>query len=98
MPIKYAIINPLTGENVIALDAKEAVEKAVDMAIDFFYAHTHNNPFTIVETLEDGSEKWYSGVDGQAIPTPDELKAEASSRQKLSESFANAEKIAVTKL
>jgi hypothetical protein len=95
MTIKFAYVNPTNGETVFAATREELVVAVASMAVDVYINHyTGGGPFTFVETLEDGSEKWYSPT-GELCPSPNEIKAEAARILQRNESFANAGKIPV---
>jgi hypothetical protein len=98
MTVRFAYINPLNGETAIVDTRDELVAQIAQMAVDTYINHyTNGGPFTFVETLEDGSEKWYSPT-GEERLSPDQIKAEAERRLRHFESFANAGVIPTTTL
>jgi hypothetical protein len=98
MTIKFAYVNPTNGEKLFAATREELVVAVASIAVDLYVNHyTGGGPFTFVETLEDGSEKWYSPT-GELCPSPDEIKAEAERIIQRNESFANASVLPTTVL
>jgi hypothetical protein len=69
MTTKFAIINPATGNYEFVATESELVETIATMAFEFFLSHTHGNPVSFVEVLEDGSEVWRN-TDNQIIRNP----------------------------
>lgn len=96
MTIKFAYVNPTNGETFFVNSRDELVAQVASLAVDTFINHyTGGQPFTFVETLEDGSENWYSPT-GEQGPSPDEIKAEAERILKRNQSFADASVIPTT--
>lgn len=94
MTIKYAYIDQVTREYTFAETRDELKDALARSAALVFVEHYCNGEaYTIVETQEDGSEKWYSPT-GEARLTPAELAAEIKYQQ----SFANAGEMPVTML
>lgn len=69
MTTKFAIINPATGTYEFVATKSELTETIATMAFEFFLLHTHGNPVSLVEVLEDGSEVWRN-TDNQTIWGP----------------------------
>jgi hypothetical protein len=96
MTIKFSYVNPTNGETLFAATREELIVAVASMAVDVYINHyTNGGPFSFVEVLEDGSEKWYSPR-GEQKPSPDEVKAEAERILKHTESFANASVLPTT--
>jgi hypothetical protein len=94
MTIKYAYLNPTTRE-YLYVETREALQDALaQQAAETYVSHYCNGePYTVVEVLEDGSEKWYTPT-GEARMTAAEIEAKI----KAAESFANAGEIPQTLL
>lgn len=60
MTTKYAIVNPQTGMYEYVNDATEIDAKVAEIAIAFYFAHTHNSPVSKIEIDDSGAETWYS--------------------------------------
>lgn len=74
MTIKFSYYNPITGENLFA-DSKEELQNALaDLAAHVYLNHycSGSGGYSIVEVLEDGSEKWYAPT-GEERMTPDQI-------------------------
>jgi hypothetical protein len=56
--IKYAIFNPLNGQYEYVDTVEQCQQTMANTAYGFYMLHSHNNPASIVEYFEDGSEKW----------------------------------------
>ena len=94
MALKYAYIHPSTREYLYAETPEELLNALAGFAAETYVSHYCNGqPYTLVETLEDGSEKWYA-PDGTPVLTAAELEAQI----KHMNSFANAGVIPVTNL
>jgi hypothetical protein len=94
MTIKYAYIHPITREYLYA-DTPEALlnELAKFAAETYVNFYCNGSPYTLVETQEDGSEKWYS-PDGTPVLSAADIEAQIKHLQ----SFQNAGVIPVTQL
>ena len=92
MSIKYAYIHPETREYCYT-DSREQLQSVLaEFAAQVFVDHYCNGEaYTIVQVLEDGSEKWYSPT-GEARMTAAEIEAKI----KTAESFATAGEIPQT--
>lgn len=55
---KYAVYNPLTGISTMADSEEEAKALFLDVLMEFCKSHFHDNPYSIVDVAEDGSEVW----------------------------------------
>ena len=58
MTKQYAIFNPASGEYTKATTEEERNNLLLQFIWDFFLVHTHNNPYRVVISNEDGSETW----------------------------------------
>lgn len=76
MTIKYAYYNPITGENSYVNSKEELQNALADLAAHVYLNHycSSDSPYSIVEVLEDGSEKWYAPT-GEERMTPEQLAA-----------------------
>jgi hypothetical protein len=63
---QYALLNPKTGSYEIFDTREEAVPRFAEIALSLLLEHTHQSPFTIVETNEDGLQTW-TAPDGANI-------------------------------
>jgi hypothetical protein len=98
MKIKYAYTNPLTGKILFAESKEELLPAFATLMVDVYIQHfTDNIPFTVVETLDNGDEKWYTPA-GEQIGSLVELRAAALRELELRESFRNAGAIPITTL
>lgn len=72
MSIKYAYIHPYSREYLYAETREELQTKLTEFAAQVYVDHYCNGmAYTIVETLEDGSEKWYTPTGEQTITAMD---------------------------
>lgn len=69
---KYAIFNPLNGQYTYTESLEECKFEMANTAYNFYISHSHNNPVSIVEYFEDGTEKWQNG-DGTNIDITNDL-------------------------
>lgn len=94
MALKYAYIHPTSREYLYA-DTPEALlnELAKHAAETYVNHYCNGSPYTLVETQDDGSEKWYA-PDGTPVLSAAEIEAQI----KQMESFKNAGVIPVTQL
>ena len=69
MTTKYAVYNPMSGENIVFETKEEAILNFWNFAIQIARSHFHNTAYMVVETNEDGSETWYND-DNQEIERP----------------------------
>jgi hypothetical protein len=83
MQIKYAVLNPSTGEYTYKDTLEEILEATATCALDFYNLHTHNSPFTTIEVNEDGSEVW-KNQQGETILSPADIQARINSKLKTS--------------
>lgn len=94
MALKYAYIHPLTREYLYTDTPETLVSELAKFAAQVYVEHYCNGqPYTIVETQEDGSEKWYAPT-GEPILSPADIEALVVQQQ----GFPVAGKIAVTEL
>jgi hypothetical protein len=63
---QYALLNPKTGLYELFASKDEAVPRFAEIALSLMLEHTHDNPFTIVQTNEDGLQTW-TAPDGTDI-------------------------------
>jgi hypothetical protein len=80
MSIKIAILNPQNGSYDYFDNTTDLIENMANNAINFYMQHTHDNPFSTIETLEDGSEIWRNSA-GDEIPSPEQI--EAATKEKM---------------
>jgi hypothetical protein len=97
MTTKFACLNPLTGEYKFATSKEELCATVAELAVQLFMQHTHQAPFSIVETLEDGSEKWIS-PEGEQMLSPAEVRASAELKIKNTQSMQDASALVITRL
>lgn len=94
MAIKYAYIHPETRQYLYAETREALLDALANFAAKTYVEfHCNGQPYTVVETLEDGSEKWYA-PDGTQVPSAAEIEAQI----KHLNSFENAGVIPVTTL
>lgn len=94
MAKKYAYIHPITREYLYTESPETLLDELARFAAETYVNHYCNGqPYTVVETLDDGSEKW-SAPDGTPVLSPAEIEAQI----KHLNSFANAGVIPVTTL
>ena len=70
---KYAIFNPLNGQYSYVENIEECQQIMANTAYNFYVYYSNNNPLSIVEYFEDGSEKW-SNSDGTTVEITKEMK------------------------
>lgn len=94
MTIKYAYIHPTTREYLYTSSREELKNKLAEFAAQIYVDHHCNGAaYTIVETQEDGSEKWYSPTGAQVLSA-----AEIEAEIKYLKSFDDAGEIPVSVL
>jgi hypothetical protein len=94
MALKYAYLHPTTREYLYADTPEALLNELAKHAAETYVTHYCNgSPYTLVETQDNGSEKWYA-------PNGDHVLSavEIESQIKHLESFKNAGLIPVTKL
>ena len=69
----YKILNPATGEYEPAATLEECLDKVSTRAVEFYKHHTHNNPYSVVEVHDNGTEIWRN-PDGNEILCPVKLE------------------------
>lgn len=75
MALKYAYIHPYSREYLYTESREELQAKLAEFAAQVYQDHYCNGQlFTFVETLEDGSEKWYTPAGEQAL-SPKDIEA-----------------------
>lgn len=73
MTIKYAYIHPTTRVYLYTDSQEELKSIIAEFAAETYIEHYCNGqPYTLVETQEDGSEKWFSPT-GEQVMTAAEL-------------------------
>lgn len=77
MTQEFKVINPLDGSYTGAVTEQERNQLLAEIAWKFFLAHTHDAPYSVVVTNEDGSESWTS-PNGSPQLSPAELEAQAA--------------------
>lgn len=70
----YKIFNPATGEYEPAASLEECLQKTADKMYSFYLDYAHNNPYSIVEVHDNGTEIWRNPHSGELIP-PEQIKA-----------------------
>jgi hypothetical protein len=89
MAIKYAYIHPTTREYLFVESREALIAILAELAAQTYIDHYCNGmAYTIVETAEDGAEKWYAPT-GEQVMTPVEIEARIRHMQ----SFINAGEI-----
>lgn len=89
MTIKYAYVHPYSREYLYAQTREELQNKLAEFAAQVYVDHYCNGvAYTIVETLEDGAEKWYTPT-GEQTMTAAEIEAQIKQLR----SFAEAGEI-----
>ena len=68
----YAVLNPMDGQYKKHNSLEEAVAYAGELAVSFFLSHTHDQPLSVVDVNDDGSETWSSAY-GQAGLSPEQV-------------------------
>jgi hypothetical protein len=68
----FKVLNPMTGVYVDANTAEECVAKMSEIALTLYLEHVHQQPYSVVDKLEDGSEVWRSSA-GVEIANQDGL-------------------------
>jgi len=66
MKTQYAILSPVTGTYTKVDDPKQVPALIAQAALDFYLAHTHQSPYTIINVNDDGSETWTS-IKGEVL-------------------------------
>lgn len=75
MTIKYAYLHPITREYLYTDSQEELKDVLAGFAAQTYIEHYCNGqPYTLVETQEDGSEKWFSPT-GEQVMSAAEMKA-----------------------
>ena len=94
MALKYAYIHPTNREYLYADTPEQLLSELAKHAAETYVSHYCNGmPYTLVETAEDGSEKWYA-PDGTPVLSAADIERQIKQEQ----SFANAGVIPVTSL
>jgi hypothetical protein len=75
MSTVFKVFNPLTGRYVDATTQQELKTLLAQTAWEFFLAHTHSTPYSVVDIAADGSETWTS-ANGTSIPSPESFDSE----------------------
>ena len=68
----YKILNPATGEYEPAATLDECTTKLSDIVWKFYLGYAHQQPYSIVEVHDDGSETWRNPA-GDEIASPEEI-------------------------
>jgi hypothetical protein len=95
MKQKFAVLNPSTGLYDEFSSSDLAVSAAVQVAFDFFIAHTHGQPFAVIEVDDTGKETWTTPA-GESILSPAQLLASTEEMRKRIHSFLGAETMPTT--
>jgi hypothetical protein len=69
----YKIFNPATGEYEPAASKEECVQKLANRAWSFYIEYSHDQPYSIVEVHDNGSEVWRNPA-GEEITSPEVIK------------------------
>jgi len=60
MITKYAVYNPLTGENELYETKDEALVRFWSIVVEFARSYMHGTAYTVIEQHDDGTETWYN--------------------------------------
>jgi len=71
---KYTVLNPMTGLYQDAETIDECLNLVSQTAYNLLLNHTHEQPYSIVEINDDGSETWRNPA-GEEILSPAQIKA-----------------------
>jgi len=83
MALKYAYIHPITREYLYANTPEELLAALASHAAQTYVEHYCNGqPYTLVEILDDGSEKWYA-PDGTPVLSAADIEAKIKQTQSL---------------
>lgn len=94
MALKYAYIHPTSREYLYADTPEALLDALAGFAAETYVNHYCNgSPYTLVETQDDGSEKWYA-PDGTPVLSAADIEAQI----KKMDSFRNAGVVPVTQL
>ena len=65
----YRVLNPTDGSYLDAGTLEQATDIMIQTAWDFFLHHTHGNPVSLVEILDNGNERWQNldGTEQQTV-------------------------------
>jgi hypothetical protein len=66
--IRYAVLNPMSGEYTKVNSEQEAQKLAVQNIIDFYKSHTHSQLYQQIEVDEQGNETWKYENNGTELP------------------------------
>ena len=69
----YKIHNPYSGMYVDVSNVAELAEVLAQQAWEAYMILTHNQPITVVDINDDGSQIWRS-PQGDVYPTPEEIQ------------------------
>lgn len=93
----YAVLNPMTGQYTKAANQQELLSFLSDIALSFYLSQTHNQPYSVVEVLPDGSEQW-SAPNGDPVLSPTQFKAELEKQLRAKAQFPVTGRITTTQL
>lgn len=69
----YKVFDPISG-SYVQCDTKQVAHDVIaSMALNYWLEHCHNQPYSVVEILEDGMTIWRN-PEGDNIPNPEEIK------------------------
>lgn len=60
MQIKYAVYDATTGDNKMFETKEEAIKMFWKNVVKLALNNFHNTAYTVVEILDDGTERWYN--------------------------------------
>ena len=76
---KYSVLNPTTGSYQDAETLDECLDLVSEIAYNLLLNYTRNQPYSVVEIHDDGSETWQNPA-GEEILSPDQIKLNIKGR------------------
>ena len=76
---KYSVLNPTNGSYQDAETLDECLNLVSEIAYNLLLNYTHNQPYSVVEIHDDGSETWRNPA-GEEILSPAQIKANIKGR------------------
>lgn len=76
---KFAVFNPTDGSYKKFDSIEDTLAEASDVAFIIYMRHVHENPFSIIEVAEDGTEIW-STPNGEIHDSPEVIKAKLETK------------------
>lgn len=76
---KYSVLNPTTGLYQDAETLDECLDLVSETSYNLLLNYTHNQPYSVVEIHDDGSETWRNPA-GEEILSPAQIKANIKGR------------------